>query len=56
MSCKVNGVQAIFQRQIPQAIYTHCYNNRLNLVIVDICKNIPEVKMFLYYFNKYIIL
>lgn len=46
MSGNVNGVQAIFQRQVPQAIYTHCYNHRLNLVVVDICKNIPEVKMF----------
>jgi len=46
MSGKVNGVQTIFQRQVPQAIYTHCYNHRLNFVVVDICKNIPEVKMF----------
>lgn len=46
MSGNANGVQAIFQREVPQAIYTHCYNHRLNLVIVDVCKNIPEVASF----------
>ncbi|XP_025207742.1 uncharacterized protein LOC112603419 [Melanaphis sacchari] len=46
MSGNANDVQAIFQREVPQAIYTHCYNHRLNLVVVDVCKNIPEVATF----------
>lgn len=27
MSGNANGVQAIFQHEVPQAIYTHCYNH-----------------------------
>lgn len=46
MSGKNNGVQALFRQEVPQAIYVHCYNHRLNLVISDVCKNIPTVKMF----------
>lgn len=42
MSGKQNGVQAISQSHAPQALYTHCFNHRLNLVIVDVCKNIPR--------------
>jgi len=40
------GVQALFRQEVPQAIYVHCYNHRLNLVISDVCKNISTVKMF----------
>ncbi|XP_050548616.1 zinc finger MYM-type protein 1-like [Daktulosphaira vitifoliae] len=46
MSGKNNGVQALFRQEVPNAIYVHCYNHRLNLVISDVCKNIPSVKMF----------
>lgn len=47
MSGKFNGVQALFRKEVLQAIYVHCYNHRLNLVIADICKNIIcGVKMF----------
>lgn len=42
----INGVQAIFKKEVPQAIYTHCANHRLNLVIVDVVKNIDEVDYF----------
>lgn len=47
MSGHQNGVQAIFQKEVPKALYTHCYNHRLNLVIVDVCKNIPEIEQFI---------
>jgi len=47
MSGHQNGVQAIFQKEVPKALYTHCYNHRLNLVIVDVCKNIPEIEQFM---------
>lgn len=46
MSGKFNGVQALFRKEVPQAIYVHCYNHRLNLVIADTCKNVPGVRMF----------
>ncbi|KAH8026349.1 hypothetical protein HPB51_020333 [Rhipicephalus microplus] len=34
------GVQALFRQEVPQAVYVHCMNHRLNLVIVDVCKAI----------------
>lgn len=46
MSGHLNGVQALFKKEVPQAVYIHCYNHRLNLVIVDVCKKIPEGKGF----------
>lgn len=42
----INGVQAIFKNEVPQAIYTHCANHRLNIVIVDVAKNIEEADLF----------
>lgn len=47
MSGKRNGVQAKLQVQHPQAIYTHCMAHRVNLVVVDMCKNIDV------YFSTY---
>lgn len=46
MSGRLNGVQALFREEVPQAIYVHCYNHRLNLIISDVCKNVTNVKMF----------
>lgn len=46
MRGKNRGVQALFREQVPQAIYVHCFNHRLNLVIVKVCKNIPECNDF----------
>ena len=34
------GVQALLGREFPQAIYTHCMNHKLNLVIVATCRGI----------------
>jgi len=42
----LNGVQALFREKVPQAIYVHCYNHRINLIISDVCKNVTNVKMF----------
>lgn len=42
----VKEVQTLFQQKVPQAIYTHCYNHKLNLVLADVCKNVPNVKNF----------
>lgn len=40
ISGKLNGVQAKIKEIHPCAIYTHCMAHRLNLVVVDFCKNI----------------
>ncbi|KAL3243420.1 hypothetical protein MRX96_020575 [Rhipicephalus microplus] len=37
MSGTSRGVQALFRQEVPQAVYVHCTNHRLNLVIVDVC-------------------
>lgn len=42
----INGVQALFRKEVPQALYTHCANHRLNLVLVDVTKNIEQVEVF----------
>ena len=43
--CK-NGVQKKFQDDVPQAIYVHCFNHRLNLVLVDCIHRIAKVSEF----------
>lgn len=40
MSGCLGGVQAKIKQLYPFAIYTHCMAHRLNLVVVDMCKNI----------------
>ncbi|KAF0723115.1 zinc finger MYM-type protein 1-like [Aphis craccivora] len=44
MSGKLNGVQAKIKEIHPCAIYTHCMAHRLNLVVVDFCKNIKSAR------------
>lgn len=46
MSGCAAGVQAKIRELVPQAIYTHCYNHQLNLIVVDSVKNIPLVAEF----------
>jgi hypothetical protein len=43
MSGRVGGIQAKIKDLCPQATYCHCYAHRLNLVLVNCCKVIPEV-------------
>lgn len=47
MSGRAKGVQALFSQEVPQSIYVHCFNHRLNLVIVDVCKANAAVSRFL---------
>jgi len=42
----IHGVQALFRKEVPQALYTHCANHRLNLVLVNVTKNIEKVEEF----------
>lgn len=46
MSGKVSGVQTRFREEVPQALYVHCLNHRLHLVMMDVCKCIKEVNSF----------
>lgn len=47
MSGHIGGVQVKIKEDYLYAIYTHCMAHRLNLVVVDLCK---EIKVFLKYF------
>jgi len=40
MSGHLHGIQSKIKDLYPCAIYTHCMAHRLNLVVVDMCKNI----------------
>ncbi|KAJ8027872.1 Zinc finger MYM-type protein 1 [Holothuria leucospilota] len=46
MSGHVNGVQARLKEHFPNAQYVHCHAHRLNLVLVDICKNVSSAGEF----------
>jgi len=48
MSGHIGGVQAKIKEHYPCAIYTHCMAHRLNLVVVDLCKEIKVIfKIFI---------
>ncbi|KAL4098266.1 hypothetical protein QTP88_022905 [Uroleucon formosanum] len=49
MRGSINGVQALFKNKVPHAFYIHCHNHRLNLVLVDVAKNVDEVNFFFYF-------
>lgn len=40
------GVQALLREEELQAVYVHCMNHRLNLVIVDVCKAVKPARNF----------
>jgi hypothetical protein len=46
MSGTCTGVQARIQECAPMAVYIHCMAHRLNLVLVDVCKNIQCIAEF----------
>ena len=41
-----NGVQEKFRKEVPQALYVHCYAHRLNLVLVDCVRNVQPAAEF----------
>ena len=43
--CK-NGVQKRFRDDVPQAVYIHCFNHRLNLVLVDCIRRVQDAAEF----------
>ncbi len=46
MASHLNGVQAKIREKIPEAMFTHCYSHKLNLVLSQSAKMIPECKVF----------
>jgi len=46
--CK-GGVQTLLRKHHTNAIYIHCMAHRLNLVVVDMCKYVKVLTLFLYY-------
>lgn len=46
MSGNQHGLAALVKQLVPSAVYVHCQNHRLNLVIVDTMKAIPEAGEF----------
>uniref|UniRef100_H3AMU4 DUF4371 domain-containing protein n=1 Tax=Latimeria chalumnae TaxID=7897 RepID=H3AMU4_LATCH len=40
------GVQEKFRKEVPQAVYVHCYAHRLNLVLVDCVRNVQTAAEF----------
>ena len=46
MSGCCNGVSAKILGMNPKAVYIHCCAHRLNLVLVDSCKNIAAASDF----------
>lgn len=49
MSGKRAGVQTKLKEYYPSAIYVHCMAHRINLVVIDMCKNIKVPNMILLY-------
>lgn len=41
-----NGVQQLFRREVPGAVYVHCYAHRLNLALVDCVRGVQSVAEF----------
>jgi len=52
MSGHLGGMQAKLKDKFPTAIYTHCMAHRLNLVVVNMCKNIKVSILFYYVIKK----
>ncbi|XP_008178672.1 zinc finger MYM-type protein 1-like [Acyrthosiphon pisum] len=46
MKGHISDVQALFRKEVPYAHYIHCNNHRLNLVLVDVAKNVEEADKF----------
>jgi hypothetical protein len=46
MAGELNGLQKKIKTTAPQALFTHCYAHKLNLVLQDSCKQIRECNFF----------
>jgi hypothetical protein len=46
MAGELNGLQKKIKSVAPQALFTHCYAHKLNLVLQDSCKRIRQCRIF----------
>ncbi|XP_032067125.1 zinc finger MYM-type protein 1-like [Thamnophis elegans] len=46
MASELNGVQAKIKEKVPEAMFTHCYAHKLNLVLLHSAKCMPESRTF----------
>ena len=46
MSSELHGVQSKIKAKVPEAMFTHCYAHKLNLVLLHSAKCIPDSKIF----------
>ncbi|XP_032065573.1 zinc finger MYM-type protein 1-like isoform X2 [Thamnophis elegans] len=46
MTSELNGVQAKIKEKVPEAMFTHCYAHKLNLVLFNSAKCMPECRTF----------
>ena len=46
MASELNGVQAKTKEKVPEAMFTHCYAHKLNLVLLHSAKCMPESSTF----------
>uniref|UniRef100_A0A3P8SLS9 DUF4371 domain-containing protein n=1 Tax=Amphiprion percula TaxID=161767 RepID=A0A3P8SLS9_AMPPE len=46
MASELNGVQAKIKEKVPEAMFTHCYAHKLNLVLLHSAKCMPECRTF----------
>ncbi|KAJ4939399.1 hypothetical protein JOQ06_028848 [Pogonophryne albipinna] len=46
MASALNGVQAKIREKVPEAMFTHCYAHKLNLVLSHSAKCMPECRTF----------
>ena len=46
MASELNGVQAKIKEKVPEAMFTHCYAHKLNLVLLHSAKCMPECRIF----------
>lgn len=52
MSGRKSGVAAREAQEAPHAYYIHCHAHRLNLVLVDVTKNVRDAAQFFSLFEK----
>lgn len=46
MASDLNGVQAKVKEKVPEAMFTHCYAHKLNLVLMHSAKSIRTCRVF----------
>lgn len=42
----LSGLQPLFSDEVIQGIHIHCYKHHINLILADVCENIPCAKEF----------